>query len=87
MFDAADSFIVGHVPIGSGPLLAAGPELLQALERIAEAETLAAAREIATSSVEAFREREAFILADWRPQEGAPPGRTVKRLRIAGVVI
>src|SRR5438045_2030951 len=72
VFDADDGFIVGHAPIGCGPLLAAAPELLQALERVAQSETLAAARETATAAIETFVEREAMILADWKPDEEAP---------------
>lgn len=76
--------MVSGVPIGSGPLLAAGPELIEALERLAGVTTPGTeAHEIATGAIEAFREREAMVLADWRPQ----PIPTARRpqLRIAGV--
>jgi hypothetical protein len=82
--DADGRYITSNVPIGSGPLLAAGPELLAALEHVAEVTTPGTeAHELATRVIESFREGEAMVLVDWRP-EPIPPARR-RQLRIAGV--
>lgn len=78
--DGAGGYIVSSVPASCGPLLAAGPSLLVALERIAAAASpRSAVHELATGALETFREREGITLADWRAHAPAP------RLRIAGV--
>ena len=66
--DANGSPIASSVPIGSGPLLAAGPELLTALQRVAELvpEGLPA-HNVAVDALERFAEREGMTLADWQP--------------------
>jgi hypothetical protein len=70
--DADRRYIVSNVPIGCGPLLAAGPELLNALERIAALTAPGTeAHEAATEAIESFREREAMVLVDWRPEPAA----------------
>ena len=69
------------MPANCGPLLAAGPALVAALERIASITPLdSPAHEIAVSAVESFREREAITLADWNPRA------LVRELRIVGTV-
>ena len=67
----------------AGRLLAAGPQLLMALERVANVDRTWARRAhgIALNAVESFREREAMVLVDWNPSTPAP------RLRIVGVAI
>ena len=73
-------YIVSNVRADCGPLLAAGPTLLAALETIA---TLTApgspVHELALGTVESYREREGMALVDWKPNTPAP------RLRIVGV--
>ena len=65
------------------PLLAAGPELLEALERVAESITPGtAAHATASGAIERFREREAMILVSWKPE---PPAPAPPQLRIVGV--
>lgn len=84
MVDADGRHITSSVPIGSGPLLSAGPELLAALEGVAVLTTPGTkAHELATDAIEAFREREAMVLADWRPEP--LPAAQPARLRIVGV--
>jgi len=74
--------MVSSAPIGSGPLLAAGPELLAALERVAEmTQPGTEAHEVATGAIEQFREREGMIIADLQPAEVTP----ARRLRVVGV--
>ena len=78
--DRDGRYIVSSVPAECGPLLAAGPQLLETLDRIAAAtEPGTPAHELAVGAVESFREREGMILADWRPYQPAP------RLRVVGV--
>ena len=78
--DRDERYIVSSVPAECGPLLAAGPSLLLALDKItAQTEPGSAAHETAVNAVESFREREAMMLVDWNPQPPAP------RLRIVGV--
>jgi hypothetical protein len=61
-------------------LVAAAPQLLETLDRIAAStEPGAPAHELAVDAFESFREREGMILADWRPYQPAP------RLRVAGI--
>jgi hypothetical protein len=63
-------------------LLAAAPQLLETLDRIAAlTEPDTPAHELAVGAVESFREREGMILADWRPYQPAP------RWRIVGVAM
>ena len=82
--DSDRRYMVSNVPVGCGPLLAAGPELLAALDRIAATTPPGTeAHEIATSAIESFREREAMVLVDWRPGSIAPA--RLRELRIAGV--
>ena len=79
--DADGCHMVANVPIGSGPLLAAAPELLASLERITEcAEPGSEAHEIALEAIERFREREAMIVTDW--VSGSKPPRSA--LRVVG---
>ena len=79
--DANGSPMASSVPIGSGPLLAAGPELLTALQRVAElAPAGSPAHTVAVDALEQFAEREGMTLADWQPLTAPRP-----RLRIAGV--
>lgn len=71
-----------NVPIGAGPLLAAGPDLLAALEKVVDLATLGSpAHTIAVDALEQFTEREAMMLGDWRPGTSPRP----RTLRIAGV--
>ena len=80
---ANGSPMASRVPIGSGPLLAAGPELLAALQRVAKLVPLGSpAHTVAVDAVEQFAEREGMTLADWQPVT-APAVRP--QLRIAGV--
>ena len=79
--DANGSPMASSVPIGSGPLLAAGPELLTALARIAALVPAGSpAHNVAVDALEQFAEREGMMLADWHPVTAPRP-----RLRIAGV--
>ncbi|MEJ7669496.1 MAG: hypothetical protein WKH97_12320 [Casimicrobiaceae bacterium] len=81
--DANGSPMASSVPIGSDPLLAAGPELLSALQRVAElAPAGSPAHTVAVDALEQFVEREGMTLADWQPVT-APAVRP--QLRIAGV--
>ncbi|MEJ7669037.1 MAG: hypothetical protein WKH97_09955 [Casimicrobiaceae bacterium] len=81
--DANGAPMALSVPIGSGPLLAAGPELLAALQRVVELAPVGSpAHDVAVNALEHFAEREGMTLADWQPAT-APPARP--RLRIAGV--
>ena len=81
--DANGEPMASSVPIGSGPLLAAGPELLTALQRVAElAPAGSPAHTVAVDALERFAEREGLTLADWQPVT-APAVRP--QLRIAGV--
>ena len=76
--DRDGRYIVSSVPAEYGPLLAAGPQLLETLDRIATAtEPGTPAHELAVGAVESFREREGMILADWRPYQPAPWLRVV----------
>jgi hypothetical protein len=78
--DRDGRYIVSSVPAECGPLLAAGPQLLETLDRIAAAtEPGTVPHELAVGAVESFREGEGIILADWRPYQPASP------LRIVGV--
>ncbi len=78
--DRDGRYIVSSVPAECGPLLAAGPQLLVTLDRIAAAtEPGTPAHELAVGAVESFREREGMILADWGPYQPTP------RLQIVGV--
>ena len=80
--DATGSPIAISVPIGCGPMLAAGPELLDALRRVAELTPAGStANEVAVNAIERFGECEGRVLADWIP--GAAARRP--KLRIAGV--
>ncbi len=73
--------MAANLPLGSGPLLAAGPELLVALQRVAElAPAGSPAHNVAVDALEQFAEREGMTLADWQPVAGPP-----LRLRIAGI--
>jgi len=73
--------MASNVPIGSGRLLAAGPELLTALQRVAELAPVGSpAHDVASNAVEQFAEREGMTLGDWQPITTAP-----LRLHIAGV--
>src|SRR5689334_3955525 len=77
--DRDGRYIVSNVPANCGPLLAAGPALVAALERIAAiTEPGSPAHHVAVNAVESFGEREAITLADWTPP--AP----VLRLRVVG---
>ena len=81
--DANGSMMASSVPIGAGPLLAAGPELLAALQRVAELVPAGSpAHNVAVDALEQFAEREGMTLADWQPVT-APAVRP--QLRIAGV--
>ncbi len=81
--DANGEPMAASVPIGSGPLLAAGPELLAALQHVAElAPAGSPAHNVAVDALEQFAEREGMTLADWQPVT-APAVRP--QLRIAGV--
>lgn len=73
------------VPVGSGPLLAAGPELLAALQRIVELVPVGSpAHDVASNALEQFAEREGITLADWEP--GTTHLQPLRpSLRIAGV--
>jgi len=74
--------MASSVPIGAGPLLAAGPELLAALQRVAELVPVGSpAHNVAGDALEQFAEREGITLADWQPVTHSEP----PRLRIAGV--
>ena len=74
--------MASSVPIGSGPLLAAGPELPAALQHVAElAPAGSPAHNVAVDALEQFAEREGITLADWQPVTHSEP----PRLRIAGV--
>ena len=80
--DRDGRYIVSNVPANCGPLLAAGPTLLAALERVATQTTPGSpAHETAINAIESFREREGMALADWNPLTPAP------RLRIVGVAV
>ncbi len=83
--DANGAPMATSVPIGSGPLLAAGPELLTALQRIAELAPVGSpVHDVAINAMEQFAEREGMTLADWQPATmHSEPLRP--RLRIAGV--
>jgi hypothetical protein len=82
ILDADGRFLTGHVGIGDGMLMAAGPTLLRALAQIAEvAPEGSEARAIAENAIEDFGEREAITLADWRPNRPPP------RLRVVGVAM
>src|SRR6476619_4203922 len=78
--DRDGRYIVSNVPANCGPLLAAGPALVAALERVAtQTEPGSPAHETAVNAMESFREREAMTLVDWNPLAPAP------QLRIVGV--
>ena len=63
-------------------MLAAGPELLEALRRVAElTQAGSPANEVAVNAIERFGECEGTILADWKPGAAARQ----PKLRIAGV--
>jgi len=83
--DANGSVMASSVPIGAGPLLAAGPELLAALRRVADLAPVGSpAHTVAVDALEQFAEREGMTLADWQPATTQPqPLR--RQLRIAGV--
>src|SRR5579862_921259 len=71
--DRDGRYIVSSVSAECGSLLAAGPQLLETLDRIAAATELGSpAHELAVGAVESFREREGMILADWQPYQLAP---------------
>lgn len=79
--DRDGRYLVSGVPVVCGPLLAAGPQLLDTLERItASSEPGTPVHELAVGTVESFREREGVVLADWRAYQPSP------QLRIVGVV-
>ena len=81
VMDADGSMLASSVPIGAGPLLAAGPELLAALQRVAELVPVGSpAHNVAVDALEQFAEREGMTLGDWQPITTAP-----LRLHIAGV--
>ena len=81
--DANGSPIASSVPIGSGPLLAAGPELLTALQRVAELVPVGSpAHNVAVNALERFAEQEGITLADWQPALALQPR---PQLRIVGV--
>jgi hypothetical protein len=66
--DAAGSPIAIGVPVGCGPMLAAGPELLEALRRVAELTPAGSpANEVVVNALERFGESEGRVLADWKP--------------------
>ena len=78
--DRDERYIVSSVPAECGPLLAAGPSLLIALDKVAaQTEPGSPAHETAVNAIELFREREGMVLVDWNPQTPAP------KLRIVGV--
>jgi len=82
--DANGSMMASSVPIGAGPLLAAGPELLAALQRVAELVPVGSpAHNVAVNALEQFAEREGMTLADWQPVTTHP--HPLRQLRIAGV--
>jgi len=81
--DANGSPMASSVPIGAGPLLAAGPELLTALQRVTELVPIGSpAHTVAVDALEQFFDREGMTLADWLPFT-APPAQP--RLRVVGV--
>lgn len=62
----------------SGPLMAAAPLLLRALDRFAAlTRSDSPVHELAVEAIEKFREREGILFADWRPDRSAPQLRTV----------
>ena len=78
--DRDGRYIVANVPANCGPLLAAAPILIAALERVATlTDPGSPAHETAVGAVESFREREAMVLVDWNPLAPSP------KLRIVGV--
>ena len=82
VIDADGLAIAFNVPAGCGPLLAAGPDFLAALRRVADlTPSGSAAHEVAVDAIERFGEAEGIALADWRP--AAAPRRPA--LRIVGV--
>ena len=69
--DANGEPIASSVPAGCGPLLAAGPELLAALARVAQLTPAGSpAHEVAVDAFERFGEGEGIALADWKPATG-----------------
>jgi len=81
--DADGRMMACNVPIGAGPLLAAGPELLAALQRVAElAPEGSPAHNVAVDALEQFAEQEGMTLADWQPALAPQPR---PQLRIVGV--
>jgi hypothetical protein len=85
ILDANGSLIASCVPAGCGPMLAAGPELLDALRRVADmVPTGSAAYEAVVNALERFGEREGAVLADWKPTTASTRRPT---LRIAGVAV
>src|SRR4051812_3533276 len=77
--DGEGRHLASNVPAPCGPLMAAAPELLIALERVVDvAPSGSPAHEVAITAVERFREQEGMALADWRYQSSPP------RLRIVG---
>lgn len=78
--DRDGRYITSNIPAECGPLLAAGPSLLVALDKITtQTEPGSPAHETAVRAIESFREREGMTLVDWNPLTPAP------RLRIVGV--
>ena len=79
--DREGRLIVSQVPVSCGPMLAAGPTLLIALERIARmTKPGSMVHEVALQAVECHRERDAIIL-----QEEKILPRAARQLRIAGI--
>jgi len=79
--DHQGRLIVNNVPLDCGPLLAAGPSLLIALERIVRmTQPGSIVHEVALQAVENHRERDAMTL-----QEERIIPRPAPRLRIAGI--
>jgi len=78
--DRDGRYIVANVPSNCGPLLAAAPTLIVALERIATlTDPGSPAHEAAVGALESFREREGITLVDWNAPAPA------RKLRIIGV--
>lgn len=80
--DRDGRYIVSHAPVECGPMLAAGPTLLAALERVVDlAPPESPAHEAAAAAIEAHHERVAITMVEWSP---APMRRG---LRVVGEAV